>query len=228
MDPTKCQEWLINRNKVPIVNPLTNRTLTLGGPTYQKLDKDCMTTTDNKAANNKTEPEAFVKSASYATAPQEIIIGLTDTGKGMWVCGPATYTYKDDIVALGGTWNASKKCWIFAITKLDDLAKFFATKNVIVHLPNETPSVKKTPITGSSSASVKSTKTINAKTITVTTNGNNMIYICGQSTYGIKGWLKDTLKAKWDPVKKCWFINDNSKASLIQYLNESKLEWMET
>lgn len=235
MDSSKCNEWLINRNKVPIINPLTNRTLTMGGPTYQKLDKDCMSTIHNQtqtgnstAGTNMNNKPAEKHENLYTNVPQEVRIGLTDSGKGIWVCGTATHTYKSDMPTLGGAWNSSQKCWVFSLKRTDDLIDFFVTKGITVH-NDTTTSQNKTnisnPIKATTSAPSTPTDAIKTvKNITVSADGD-LIYICGQSTYAIKEWLKSTLKARWNPSTKCWFINSSSKPSLVQYLTSSNLVW---
>jgi hypothetical protein len=44
----------------------------------------------------------------------------TKTGKGLWVCGD-TKSSKDTLIAMGGKWNASKKCWIFSLKQQQQL-----------------------------------------------------------------------------------------------------------
>lgn len=36
-----CSEWQRNRQKHPVINPLTNRKIKLDGPTYRSLDRQC-------------------------------------------------------------------------------------------------------------------------------------------------------------------------------------------
>ena len=144
MDKNKCQEWLINRDKVPIVNPFTNRTLTLGGPTYQKLDRDCATIWASDLKTKTVIPAEMViipvpkiptiartetiTPFQYSSAEHEVRIGLTDSGNGIWVCGPATFTYKTDMISLGGKWNASRKCWVFSILGICSRLLIFAKR----------------------------------------------------------------------------------------------------
>lgn len=310
MNQQKCQEWLKNRVKVPIVNPLTNRSITLNGPTYQKLDADCaqylQVSPLTRPASVLTRPAAVSSSSTsstaepwnpflsdlpalhtpavalnlpivtskklwspfdepetvttpttgkaYENAPQEIVIGLTESRDGIWVCGPPTFKYKSDMSKLGGRWNAMKKCWIFPAKNLDDILGFFASKTVKVHLPQDRPAPSIAAAAGTSLKAVSSTSSVEIpvsaafapalatpsfdtatatatatttataatstkpKTISITTDGNDRIKICGSNTYGIKDWLKKELNASWDFTTKCWVILPIHKPKLITYV----------
>ena len=48
----------------------------------------------------------------------------TKSGKGLWVCGQ-TFTYKDQLKEMGGSWNKYKQAWVFTLAQQQQLLDLF-------------------------------------------------------------------------------------------------------
>jgi hypothetical protein len=76
----------------------------------------------------------------------------------------------------------------------------------------ETPTIGKSPKIASKVLPKKIFKKVpvtdNSLTLEVDDTRVN-IYICGKGTFGIKENIKSSLSGKWDPSKKCWYIQYN-------------------
>ncbi len=66
-----------------------------------------------------------------------IRITKTASGKGLWVFGQ-TMQYKENLKGIGGSWNSSKKTWVFSLKHKQHLLNLFNLKETDISCEEET------------------------------------------------------------------------------------------
>lgn len=165
----------------------------------------------------EVEPEQQTKQIKKKQLPQtqEFQVIITRSGKGVLVCGPTT-PIKDQLKALGGSWNPSKKCWVFTRDQLANVLQLLNFDPNLVQFEEPIVQPKKTLV--KKQQSIKKLVKKQASQIEIRLDEDKInIYVCGKDTYGIKEDLKSKMQAKWNPGRRCWQIPFESIEAMVGY-----------
>jgi len=159
-----------------------------------------------------------------------ITIMKTLSGKGLWVSGN-TVNHKDKLKEMGGSWNSSRKSWVFSIQKQQILLDYFQlsseqiipevekkleVKSVSANIPSANIPSTNIPSANIPSTNIPSANIPSSITIMKTKSGKGL-WVLGD-TKNIKNKLLE-MGGKWNSTRKSWVFSIKKIKDLVDLFN---------
>lgn len=154
-----------------------------------------------------------------------ITIMKTLSGKGLWVLGD-TVNHKDKLKEMGGSWNSSRKSWVFPIKNQQTLLDYFqlSSEQIIpevekkLEVKSVSANIPSTNIPSANipSTNIPSTNIPSAITIMKTKSGKGL-WVLGD-TKNVKNKLLE-MGGKWNSTRKSWVFSIKKIKDLVNLFN---------